>query len=91
MAKTRVKDIDPLETQDWLTSMEEVFQRQGPARAQFLLGRLVKWGKINRVVLPFTANTPYVNTIPVETVVWRAFSDSGISRTRMFRYHTSLP
>ncbi len=66
MTKRSVRDNDPYETQDWFDSMDEVVRRAGPARAQFLLGRLVRWGKLNRVVLPFTANTPYVNTIPVE-------------------------
>ncbi len=63
MAKGRISDIDPFETQDWITSMDEVVRRVGSARAQFLLGRLIRWGKLNGVVLPFTANTPYVNTI----------------------------
>ena len=67
MPKTTLMDPDPLETVDWIKSMEEVFQREGPARAQFLLGRLIKWGKTNGVVLPFSANTSYQNTIPV---VW---------------------
>ncbi len=66
MPRKSIKDIDPTETQDWIDSMDEVVHRVGPARAQFLLGRLIKWGKLNRVILPFTANTPYVNTIPVE-------------------------
>ncbi len=64
-----IRDVDPAETQDWIESMDEVVRREGPARAQFLLGRLVRWGKLNRVVLPFAANTPYVNTIPVEKQV----------------------
>ncbi len=65
VAKGKISDIDPFETQDWITSMDEVVRRAGSARAQFLLGRLIRWGKLNGVVLPFTANTPYVNTIDV--------------------------
>ncbi len=65
MAKKPGKDIDPVETRDWIASMEEVLSREGSPRAQFLLGRLINWGKQNGVILPFTANTPYVNTIPV--------------------------
>ncbi len=57
-------DIDPAETSDWLESIQAVLGEQGPARAQFLLGRLIEWGRKRGVVLPFTANTPYVNTIP---------------------------
>ncbi|MHC4235198.1 MAG: pyruvate dehydrogenase (acetyl-transferring), homodimeric type, partial [Planctomycetota bacterium] len=58
-------DIDPTETSEWLESIQAVLGQQGPARAQYLLGRLIEWGKREGVVLPFTANTPYVNTIPV--------------------------
>jgi len=58
-------DIDPTETGEWLASIQAVLRGQGPARAQFLLGRLIEWGKREGVVLPFTANTPYVNSIPV--------------------------
>ncbi|HUU85302.1 MAG TPA: pyruvate dehydrogenase (acetyl-transferring), homodimeric type [Phycisphaerae bacterium] len=59
------KDSDPTETAEWLESIQAVLGDQGPARAQFLLGRLIEWGRREGVVLPFTANTPYVNTIPV--------------------------
>ncbi|MFQ5489223.1 MAG: pyruvate dehydrogenase (acetyl-transferring), homodimeric type [Phycisphaerae bacterium] len=59
-------DHDPTETSEWLESLKAVLGDQGPARAQYLLGRLIEWGKREGVVLPFTANTPYVNTIPVE-------------------------
>ena len=62
---TMITDVDPTETHEWLESIQAVLRGQGPARAQFLLGRLIEWGKKEGVVLPFTANTPYVNTIPV--------------------------
>jgi len=58
-------DVDPTETHEWLQSLQAVLRDGGPARAQYLLGRLIEWGKGEGVVLPFTANTPYVNTIPV--------------------------
>ncbi len=59
------KDVDPTETTEWLESIQAVLMGQGSTRAQFLLGRLIEWGKREGVVLPFTANTPYVNTIPL--------------------------
>ncbi len=58
-------DVDPTETGEWLESMQAVLKQQGTSRVQYLLGRLIEWGKRERVALPFTAVTPYVNTIPV--------------------------
>ncbi len=53
-----------LETREWLESLEEVLQRSGPARVQALLQRLDDYAHGKGVHLPFTANTPYVNTLP---------------------------
>ena len=58
-------DPDPTETAEWMESIQAVLKQQGTARAQYLLGRLIEWGKQEGAVLPFTSNTPYVNTIPV--------------------------
>lgn len=59
-----IRDIDQIETQEWLDSLREVMEASGRPRARFLLQRLIDWGKNNDVVAPFTANTPYINTIP---------------------------
>ncbi|MGB0715879.1 MAG: pyruvate dehydrogenase (acetyl-transferring), homodimeric type [Phycisphaerae bacterium] len=61
---TTPMDIDQIETQEWLDSLREVLEASGKPRARFLLQRLIDWGKNNDVVAPFTANTPYMNTIP---------------------------
>jgi len=59
-------DSDPIETGEWVESLRGVAADAGHERAKYLLGRLIDWGKRNDVVAPFTATTPYVNTIPVE-------------------------
>ena len=59
-------DVDQIETQEWVDSLKAVSADSGRERARFLLGRLIDWGKRNDIVPPFTANTPFVNTIPVE-------------------------
>ena len=53
-----------LETREWLESLEEVLQRSGPARVQDLLDELDSYAQGKGVELHFSANTPYVNTIP---------------------------
>jgi pyruvate dehydrogenase E1 component len=59
-------DTDPADTGAWLESLQGVLHSEGPERARYLLGRLIEFGLANGITLPFTANTPYINTIPVE-------------------------
>ena len=58
-------DNDVEETEEWLTAFDEVVAVEGRERAQFLLQKLLERGYERAVSLPFTANTPYINTIPV--------------------------
>ncbi len=58
-------DIDPLETQEWLESIDSVLKAHGPVRAHFLLDRLIDHARRSGAWLPFKANTAYVNTIHV--------------------------
>ena len=60
------QDIDPAETAEWLESLEYVLENKGPERTRFLLSILSEQAHRHGVDLPFTANTPYINTIPVE-------------------------
>jgi pyruvate dehydrogenase E1 component len=59
-------DTDPADTSAWLESLDTVIQGEGPQRARYLLGRLIERGLTSGVALPFTANTPYINTIAAE-------------------------
>jgi pyruvate dehydrogenase E1 component len=57
-------DTDPLETAEWLASLRGVLESQGPERVNFLLAALSEAAHRQGVELPFTATTPYINTIP---------------------------
>ena len=57
------RDLDPEDTQAWIESFAEVIRDSGEDRGRLLLSRLLEYGQRNGVVTPFTANTPYVNTI----------------------------
>ena len=59
-------DPDPLETAEWLESLRSVLENQGPERVSFLLTELSEAAHREGVELPFTANTPYINTIPAD-------------------------
>jgi pyruvate dehydrogenase E1 component len=57
-------DIDSLETQEWLESLESVLEAEGPERAHYLLEKLIDRARRGGTHLPFDATTAYVNTIP---------------------------
>ncbi len=58
-------DIDPQETQEWLDALDSVFEHEGVDRAHFILERLVEKARRSGAHLPYSANTAYVNTIPL--------------------------
>jgi pyruvate dehydrogenase E1 component len=58
-------DPDSAETKEWLDSLTGVLQTGGPERARFLLNQLKDKAASSGVQVPFTANTPYINTISV--------------------------
>src|ERR671939_494481 len=59
-------DVDPAETAEWLESLDYVLERKGPERVQQLITALDQAAIRHGVELPFTATTPYINTIPHE-------------------------
>ncbi len=59
-------DIDAQETSEWLEALEEVLRYQGPERVRFLLSEMLRASYAKGVAVPFSINTPYINTIPRE-------------------------
>ncbi len=62
-------ELDALETREWLESLDYVLQSGGPVKVARLLRELTLHAAENGVRLPFTANTPYINTIPADDQV----------------------
>ncbi len=58
-------DIDPQETQEWLDALEAVLETEGAERAHYLIERLIDKARRTGSYLPYSANTAYLNTIPV--------------------------
>ena len=58
-------DTDPQETQEWLDALESVLENEGIERIHYLLNKLVDKARRSGAYLPYSANTAYVNTIPV--------------------------
>jgi pyruvate dehydrogenase E1 component len=68
-AQSDAAELEALETREWLESLDYVLQHGGPARVGRLLGELGRHAHQSGVKLPFTANTPYINTIHADEQV----------------------
>ncbi|MBD3232576.1 MAG: pyruvate dehydrogenase (acetyl-transferring), homodimeric type [candidate division Zixibacteria bacterium] len=68
MSKENERDSEriEIENREWMESLDYVYRNQGPDRVIELLRRLQVRSQKYGVHLPFTANTPYLNTIPRE-------------------------
>jgi len=62
---TASQDLDPVETQEWLESIDSVLRAEGPVRAHFLIERLIDRARRSGAYLPYRPNTAYVNTVSV--------------------------
>jgi len=62
---TQPHHIEDVEIQEWLESLDSVLESSGAEVASEILQRLRAHATVNGIDLPFTANTPYANTIPV--------------------------
>ena len=57
-------DIDPIETNEWIDSLNSVIVNDGSSRASYLLNKVINQAYKSGLVLPDTRTTPYINTIP---------------------------
>ncbi len=60
------RQIDDLENEEWLYSLDYVLKNGGPQRVIEILQQLQIRARRAGVEMPFSANTPYINTIPRE-------------------------
>lgn len=59
-------DQDPQETQEWLDALEAVVQFEGTDKAHHLIATLIEKARVHGIDIPYSANTPYINTIALE-------------------------
>ncbi len=62
----QLPDADPVETQEWIESLDAVAAEHGPVRARYLLAKLLERAHEKRLGVPGAVTTPYINTIPLE-------------------------
>src|SRR5688500_14305462 len=58
------EDFDPVETREWLDSLQYVLKKEGPERARFLIRRLME--EAAGAAPQWGPTTAYINTIPVD-------------------------
>ncbi len=66
MSDLNLNDVDPIETQEWMDALEVVIKEEGAQRAHYLLEQLIDNARRNGADIPHSANTSYLNTIPVD-------------------------
>src|SRR5512134_4165337 len=59
-------ELEAVEIQEWLDSLDYVLQHGGAEHVRRLLQHLQVHAQKAGVDLPFSANTPYINTIPAD-------------------------
>ncbi len=64
--KQQLPDIDPVETQEWIDSLDALVEAAGPERARFVIFKLLKRARQLQVGLPTLTQTRYINTISPE-------------------------
>jgi pyruvate dehydrogenase E1 component len=64
--RTAADDPDPEETQEWLESIDSVLRVHGADRAHYLLECMIDHARRSGAYLPYSPNTAYLNTIPVD-------------------------
>ncbi len=64
IADQETLDLESLETREWRDALDHVLQRGGPRRVGELLDQLQAHAQQAGLKRLFTANTPYINTIP---------------------------
>jgi pyruvate dehydrogenase E1 component len=58
-----LRDQDPVETLEWREALRSVLAFEGPQRVYHILGELMDEAQRQGAPIPFSATTPYLNTI----------------------------
>src|SRR3712207_6665384 len=58
------RDLDPGETQEWIDALDSVLAFEGAERAFRLLDEVHAQARRKGAAVPYSATTPYLNTIP---------------------------
>jgi pyruvate dehydrogenase E1 component len=80
----QIPDIDPVETREWIDSLDAVAAARGPHRAEFLMDTLIERSHELNLDIPSTVTSPYINTIPAAEEPWFPGDEYMEKRIRRF-------
>jgi pyruvate dehydrogenase E1 component len=63
---TQLPDIDPDETSEWISSLNEMIETRGRERARYVILRLLERAREKNIGVPPLRSTDFINTIPPE-------------------------
>lgn len=81
---SRIPDIDPEETQEWLDSLDAVIDEAGRTRARYVMSKLLERARERQVGVPSLTATNYINTIDPEAEPWFPGDEDVERRYRAF-------
>jgi len=62
-----LEDLDPAETREWVEALDSVLAFEGADRTFFLLDEVIAEARRKGALVPYSATTPYLNTIAPDT------------------------
>ncbi len=86
----QLPDIDPDETSEWIESLEAVIQAS-PARARYLLHKILVHARSRQIGLPAMVSTDYINTIsPEQEPYFPGNEEIELSIRRIIRWNAAV-
>src|SRR6266496_4403762 len=88
--KDQMPDIDPDETAEWIGALDDLIETN-PARASFLLRRLMHHARSRRVGVPSMVSRRYITTIaPEEELYFPGAEDNERRMRRLIRWNAAV-
>ena len=81
---TQLPDIDPDETAEWVSSLDEMVDEQGRSRARYVMLKLLERAREQNVGVPALRSTDFINTIPPEREPWFPGNEAIERRIRSY-------
>ena len=81
---TQLPDIDPDETSEWLSSLDQMVDERGRSRARYVLLRLLERAREQSIGVPALRSTDFINTIPPEREPWFPGNEAIERRIRSY-------
>ncbi len=81
---TQLPDVDPEETAEWVSSLDEMIESGGRSRARYVMLKLLERAREQNVGVPALRSTDFINTIPPEREPWFPGNEAIERRIRSY-------